>query len=36
MKQWWVLLHNEDKSELRIKEIRVIILLKDVNEKYPT
>lgn len=36
IKQWWVLLHTEDKSELRIKAIRVIILLKVVIEKHPT
>lgn len=36
IKKWWVLLHTENKSKLRIKGIRVIILLKDVIEKYPT
>ena len=36
IKQWCMLLHTEDKSELRIKEIRVIILSKVVIEKYPT
>lgn len=34
IKQWWVMFHTEDKSELRIKEIRVIISSKHVIEKY--